>query len=261
MSDAPRLFDFEFDERMPRFDAVRWGYGPPPGTVTIGVICVLLGLASAGMVAGRGFLISRTPDIARDRGRDDSGLPPMRPPDRREVQRAYNQVRLLFTAEGVPALVREGRACFASLERSPDYRRLDYCLAFDAFATGVYRVAGSQGSDAASYFNYAAVRHTRATDAVGASLGEAKARITVVGRMAAEVSRANVKTAPLIVAPPPPEVEEPVEETPAQAAPPPATNGEQDGYRVVGPQPDAATPPSGEPAPPPPQADEPLPPG
>ena len=256
MSDAPRLFDFDYDDRMPRFDAERWGYGPTRGTVVVGVVCVLLGLASAGMVAGRGFLIVRTPDIARDRGRDDSGLPPMRAPDRREVQRAYNQVRLLFTAEGVAALVREGQACFAGLERAPDYRRLDYCLAFDAFATGVFRVAGSQGTDAASYFNYGAVRHTRATDAVGASLGEARSRIAAVVRMAAEVSRANVKTAPLVVTPPPPEVEEPLDEP---AAAPAAPTSSPEGYTVVGPQGDTPAPQADQPAEPAP--DEELPPG
>ena len=260
MTDAPRLFDFDYDERMPRFDAARWGYGPPKGTVAVAVGCVLLAAGSAGLLAGRGFLLGRTPDIARDRGGDDSALPPMRPPDRGQVQRAYELVRLLFTAQGVPGLVREGQTCFAAVERAPDYRRLDYCLAFDAFASAVWRVAGDQGSDASSYFTRAAVRHTRATDAVGANMAEAKTRIAAVGRLAAAISRENVKTAPLIVAPPPPEVEAPPEEAPSQAAPP-AAAGEDTTYRAIGPQPDETGPATPEPAAPTPTPEDPLPPG
>jgi hypothetical protein len=236
MSALPPLFDFSYDERMPRFTAERWGYGPPRGTVAIGVACVLLAVGSAGLLAARGLLISRSPDVVRERGREDGGLPPMRPTDRRQVDRAYADVRRLFTAEGVPALAREGAACFAELERKPDYARLDYCIAFDAFANGVYRVTGARGGDAVSYFNDAPVRHIRATDAVGASRGEASLRVTEIGRMAAQVSRDNLKTAPLIIAPPPPEpVEAPVVEAPpAQTTPPPAD--EAPPYRAVGPE-------------------------
>jgi len=230
---------------MPRFDAERWGYGPPRGTVAIGVACVLLAVGSAGLLGARDLLIGRSPDVVHDRGREDSALPPIRPADRGHVERAYARVRALFTAEGVPALAREGAACFAELERKPDYARLDYCIAFDAFANGVYRVAGARGSDAGSYFNDAPVRHIRATDAVGASRGEAAVRVTEIGRLAALVSRDNLKTAPLVIAPPPPEpVEEPLEAAPAQAPPPPA--GEETPLPSAGSEP---LPPPVEPAP------------
>jgi len=249
MSDAPPLFNFSYDERMPRFAAERWGYGPPPGTVAIGIACVLLAAGSAGLLAARGLLIGRSPDVVRERGRDESGLPPMRPADRRQVERAYEQVRQLFTAEGVPALAREGAACFAELERKPDYARLDYCIAFDAFANGVYRVSGARGSEAVSYFNDAPVRHIRATDAVGASRGEATLRVNQIARMAALVSRDKRDTAPLIIAPPPPEpVEEPAVEPTIAPNPPPAS--EETPYRAVGP--DSSSPPSDPAATPPP---------
>jgi hypothetical protein len=176
----------------------------------------------------------------------------MRPTDRRQVERAYERVRQLFTAEGVPALAREGAACFAELERKPDYARLDYCIAFDAFANGVYRVTGARGSDAGSYFNDAPVRHIRATDAVGASRGEATLRVTQIGRLAALVSRDNVKTAPLVIAPPPPEpVEEPAVQPMIAPNPPPAA--EETPYRAVGPEtpppPPAASDPAAAPSP------------
>jgi hypothetical protein len=233
MRQAQPLFDFEFDQRMPRFGAERWGYGPPKGTASVAIACLLMAAGAVGLLAARDYLMTRRPEVAMSRNEDRGRAPPVaRAPDPAQVDRAYAQVRTVFAQEGLPGLAREGAACFATLERNPDYARLDYCLAFDAFAGGVSRIVGPGPSEAATYFNEATVRHIQATDAVGASRTEANARLRVVSRLATSVARAQARVAPLVVLPPPPPEPEVIEEV--EVAPPPVE--EETPYRVIGPQ-------------------------
>ena len=223
---APPLFDFEYDDRMPRFEAVRWGFGPSRGTVTAALVCIGLLAGSVGLLAARDMLITRAPARALDDSREEDRLPAARPPDAGQVERAYAQVRDVFGARGVAGLSEAGAACFTELERRPDWGRLDFCLAFDAFAGGVYRIAGARNAPAAAdYFRESPIRHIRATDAMGASRPEANARVAAVGRLAAAVTRENAERSPIVVAPPAPDPEELAAQTaaePPSAGPPPA---------------------------------------
>ena len=257
MTDARPLFEFEYDRRMPRFDAARWGYGPPPGTAAVAIACLLMAGGALGLLAVRDVLITRPSDATRRLSNDNGRAPPVvRAPDPAQVDRAYAQVRDVYAREGLPGLAREGAACFAGLQRRPDYAQLDYCLAFDSFAGGVSRLVAPSSPEAATYFNEATVRHIQATDAVGASRTEANARLRLVSRLTTTVARARARTEPLVVLPPlPPEPE--VVEEPAIAPPPPPVE-EETPYRVIGPQ-DSPPPPDGaepapEPAPPAPPA-------
>jgi hypothetical protein len=256
---APPLFDFDYDDHMPRFEAERWGFGPSRGTVVAALVCIGLAAGCVGLLAARDLLIGRAPASDIDGGRDEGTPLQARPPSRDQVERAYARVRQVFTARGVAGLAEEGTACFAELERRPDYGRLDFCLAFDAFAGGVHRIAGARGApEAAAYFREAAVRHIRATDSIGAPRAEANVRVAAVGRLAAQVTRENADRAPIVIAPPAPDPAEATAEPPATATPPTA---EETPY-TVGPQPSAATASPPEPMAPPagPEAAE-LPPG
>ena len=244
------------DDRMPTFEPLRWGLRPSRGTVAVGVGAALAAVACIALFSVQDLLVARAPNLSLDGGgRREAPPPAAEPPSEAQVNRAFTRVRDIFDARGAPALASEGEACFAALEREPSYRQLDFCLAFDAFASGVAQAAGAGSADAASYFNEGTVRHIRALDAVGASQREARDRIVAISRLATAVGRAQ----PAIVPPPPPE-ETPLDELELT---PPAS--EETPYTVLGPDttlvPDAEPAPGPTPAPPPSPAPVPPPPG
>ena len=216
------------DDRMPTFEPVRWGLRPSRGTVMVGVASALAAVACVALFSVRDLLVARAPDLSLDGGRGREAAPPRQePPSEAQVGRAFDRVRDIFNARGAPALASEGAACFAALDRAPSYSQLDFCLAFDAFASGVAQAAGAGSADAATYFNEATVRHIRALDAVGASQREARARILAISALATAVGRAR----PAIVPPPPPPEELPLKDL--ESTPPPVT--EEAPYTVIGP--------------------------
>ena len=243
------------DDRMPTFGPLHWGLRPSRGTVAAGVGSALAAVACVALFSLSELLVARAPDMSLPGGgRREASPPPVQPPSEAQVERAYARVRDIFNARGAPALASEGEACFAALARTPSYPQLDFCLAFDAFASGVAQAAGAGSAEAAGYFNEATVRHIRALDAVGASQREARARIEAISALATAVGRRQ----PAIAPPPPPPEEVPLEEL--ENTPPPAD--EEAPYTVIGPDsavlpapppnPAAEPPPTVAPAPPPP---------
>ena len=216
------------DDRMPTFEPLRWGLRPSRGTVIVGIASALAAAACVGLYSVQDLLVARAPNISLDGGgRREAAPPRVEAPNEAQVRRAFDRVRDIFNARGAPALASEGEACFADLHREPSYRQLDFCLAFDAFASGVAQAAGAGSADAATYFNESTVRHIRALDAVGASQREARERIQAISQLATAVGASQ----PAIVPAPPPPEELPEEEL--DNAPPPVT--EEAPYTVIGP--------------------------
>ena len=235
MQREPR-FGIVYDERMPVFEPERWGYRPTKHTVVAGLIGVASLALCVSLFAAGDLLVARAPRLSLGAERREAALPTVQPPDRNRVITAYERVRTVREHDGVEGLARTGVACFAELERTPNYAQLDYCLAFDAFASAVNRAMGTKGSEADGYFADAIVRHIRALDTVGASRGEADARIAAISRLASGVARERFAAEPLYPPPPPPE---PEEETTLEDTPAPAL--EEQPYTVLGP--DAEAPP------------------
>ena len=240
------------DDRMPTFGPMQWGLRPSRGTIAVGVASALAAAACVGLFSARDLLVARAPNLSMDGGGRREAAPPVaEPPSEAQVSRAFERVRDIYNARGAPALASEGAACFAALDREPSYRQLDFCLAFDSFASGVAEAVGPGSADAATYFNEATVRHIRALDAVGASQREARERIQAVSRLAQKVGGSQ----PAIATPPPPP-EEPLEEE-TDTAPPPVA--EEAPYSVIGPGAQEATSVAPTPAPPPPAPPQPAP--
>lgn len=119
------------------------------------------------------------------------------PPDASAVGRAFVQVGAVYRVGGVSELARQGRGCFETLARAPNYQLLDYCLAFDAFGAAVMRrLAGDPDTlPASSWFGQAPTRGLQVAQAVMGPQGDAAARLLDIRRLALESARVGARRA------------------------------------------------------------------
>lgn len=118
---------------------------------------------------------------------DRSGAPlwsDLDPIDEDVLRDAVAAVRSFTINEGATGLEEHSRRCFTVLARSPNFRLLDYCLAFDSAATSSTMVSGSAGrTRTEAFFHPGAMSHRH----------EAALRLLLPNREAAQARHSEVE--------------------------------------------------------------------
>lgn len=126
--------------------------------------------------------------------------PAYAPPSSTQVDKAVSEGFRVYKAEGLSGLSHYGQQCYATLFAAPTYKGLDFCLAFDVFATSLAQsVDASLTQTADSYF----AKHQQRALAAGAYVmngsDDAAARLvdvrTLVSNAVAERARLAEATA------------------------------------------------------------------
>lgn len=109
-------------------------------------------------------------------------------PSKAAVQRALAEERDIFAAGGLSGLARRSKECFDQLAQSPNFGALDFCLAFDAYATGQAEDEMAPSSILFdSYFVGTGQRAADAADKVVGTQSDPSARIADIRALAIRV--------------------------------------------------------------------------
>lgn len=126
--------------------------------------------------------------------------PPIAPtyadPSKPAVERAFKEEQHVYTIGGLSGLARRSQQCFNHLANTLSYGELDFCIAFDAYAT---RQAVSEMGQASippnSYFASPAARANSAAVQVIGAESDPAARIADIRALAAQVAATDAESA------------------------------------------------------------------
>ncbi len=119
-----------------------------------------------------------------------------------QVRRARSEVTRVFGIGRLSALVQRSRGCYRDLTNTPDYGRLDFCVAFDAFAERRALDESGTALPENSYFAGTRSRGQAAGEPITGSAADAALRVTditslVQSMLAAATTQTVENSAPM----------------------------------------------------------------